>query len=92
MGVTEYVIEACGEDSETSSSTAELGLHTSTFFLGVGLTPSRFQSLHIVSRETITMQLIRASHKPDAASRQPTETFTGTVHMVGIDRGSPSIH
>ncbi len=28
------------------------------------------------------MQLIRASHKPDTASRQPTETFTSTVHMV----------
>ena len=28
------------------------------------------------------MQLIRAAHKPDTASKQPTETFTGTVHMV----------
>lgn len=30
------------------------------------------------------MQLIRAAHKPDTASRQPTETFTGTVHMDPI--------
>lgn len=30
------------------------------------------------------MQLIRAAHKPDAASRQPTETFSGTVHMDPI--------
>ncbi|KAK4954477.1 hypothetical protein LTR10_007908 [Elasticomyces elasticus] len=30
------------------------------------------------------MQLIRASHKPETASRQPTETFTGTVHMDPI--------
>jgi len=27
------------------------------------------------------MQLIRSAHKPDAASKQPSETFTGTVHM-----------
>ena len=33
---------------------------------------------------SIEMQLIRASHKPDTASRQPTETFTGTVHMDPI--------
>jgi len=30
------------------------------------------------------MQLIRSSHKADTASRQPTETFTGTVHMDPI--------
>ncbi|KAM0712137.1 hypothetical protein Q7P37_011231 [Cladosporium fusiforme] len=30
------------------------------------------------------MQLICASHKPDTASKQPTETFTGTVHMDPI--------
>ncbi|RMY47264.1 hypothetical protein D0865_08786 [Hortaea werneckii] len=30
------------------------------------------------------MQLIRASHKPDTASKQPTETFSGTVHMDPI--------
>lgn len=28
------------------------------------------------------MQLIRSSHKPETASKQPTQTFTGTVHMV----------
>jgi len=30
------------------------------------------------------MQLIRAAHKPNTASKQPTETFTGTVHMDPI--------
>ena len=30
------------------------------------------------------MQLTRAAHKPDTASRQPTETFSGTVHMDPI--------
>jgi quercetin dioxygenase-like cupin family protein len=30
------------------------------------------------------MQLIRSAHKPDTNSRQPTETFTGTVHMDPI--------
>ncbi|KAF2482468.1 RmlC-like cupin domain-containing protein [Neohortaea acidophila] len=30
------------------------------------------------------MQLIRGAHKPETASRQPTETFTGTVHMDPI--------
>ena len=30
------------------------------------------------------MQLIKASHKPDTDSRQPTETFTGNVHMDPI--------
>lgn len=34
------------------------------------------------------MQLIRSAHKPDAASRQPTETFTGTVHMDPIFQAS----
>jgi quercetin dioxygenase-like cupin family protein len=32
----------------------------------------------------LTMQLIRAAHKPNTASKQPTETFTGTVHMDPI--------
>jgi quercetin dioxygenase-like cupin family protein len=30
------------------------------------------------------MQLIRAAHKANTASKQPTETFTGTVHMDPI--------
>lgn len=30
------------------------------------------------------MQLIRASHKPATPSKQPIETFTGTVHMDPI--------
>ncbi|KAK4498689.1 hypothetical protein PRZ48_009199 [Zasmidium cellare] len=30
------------------------------------------------------MQLIRGAHKPATASRQPTETFSGTVHMDPI--------
>jgi quercetin dioxygenase-like cupin family protein len=30
------------------------------------------------------MQLIRAAHKPNTPSKQPTETFTGTVHMDPI--------
>jgi quercetin dioxygenase-like cupin family protein len=30
------------------------------------------------------MQLIRAAHLPNASSKQPTETFTGTVHMDPI--------
>lgn len=30
------------------------------------------------------MQLIRAAHLPASPSRQPTETFTGTVHMDPI--------
>ena len=30
------------------------------------------------------MQLIQSSHAPDTASRQPTETFTGKVHMDPI--------
>lgn len=35
------------------------------------------------------MQLIRSSHKPDTASRQPTETFTGTVYMDPICAATP---
>lgn len=30
------------------------------------------------------MQLIRGAHKPATVSRQPTETFSGTVHMDPI--------
>ena len=30
------------------------------------------------------MHLVRAAHKPDTASKQPTETFSGTVHMDPI--------
>ena len=30
------------------------------------------------------MQLIRAAHKPNTPSKQPTETFTRTVHMDPI--------
>ncbi|KAM3420302.1 hypothetical protein BST61_g3586 [Cercospora zeina] len=30
------------------------------------------------------MQLTRASHKPSTSSRQPAETFTGSVHMDPI--------
>jgi quercetin dioxygenase-like cupin family protein len=30
------------------------------------------------------MQLIRGAHQPDAASREPTETFSGKVHMDPI--------
>ncbi|EME44054.1 hypothetical protein DOTSEDRAFT_71754 [Dothistroma septosporum NZE10] len=31
-----------------------------------------------------SMQVVRSAHKPDTASKQPTETFSGTVHMDPI--------
>lgn len=39
-------------------------------------------SLLLTTPSDSTMQLIRSSHKPETASKQPTQTFTGTVHMV----------
>ena len=65
-------------------------------------TPSRsltsiYTAQQTQPKHTTTMQLIRGAHAPDAPSRQPTETFTGTVHMDPIfkaasNTASPNFH